>query len=50
MKVNAEVDTLLNKIVKDLEDAKAKDIQIINIKIKCLGRLYDYCRWNLQDI
>ena len=31
MKVNAEVDTLLNKIVKDLEDAKAKDIQIINI-------------------
>ena len=32
MKVNAEVDTLLNKIVKDLEDVKAKDIQIINIK------------------
>ena len=31
MKVNAEVDTLLNKIVKDLEDVKAKDIQIINI-------------------
>ena len=29
MKVNAEVDTLLNKIVKDLEDVKAKDIQII---------------------
>ena len=28
MKVNAEVDTLLNKIVKDLEDVKAKDIQI----------------------
>ena len=24
MKVNAEVDTLLNKIVKDLEDVKAK--------------------------
>jgi ribosome-associated protein len=32
MKVNAEVDSLLNKIVKDLEDVKAKDIQIINIK------------------
>ena len=32
MKVNAEVDTLLNKIVKDLEDVKAKNIQIINIK------------------
>ena len=32
MKVNAKVDTLLNKIVKDLEDVKAKDIQIINIK------------------
>ena len=32
MKVNAEVDNLLNKIVKDLEDVKAKDIQIINIK------------------
>ena len=32
MKISAEVDTLLNKIVKDLEDAKAKDIQIINIK------------------
>ena len=32
MKVNVEVDTLLNKIVKDLEDVKAKDIQIINIK------------------
>ena len=30
MKVNVEVDTLLNKIVKDLEDVKAKDIQIIN--------------------
>ena len=32
MKVNAKVDTLLNKIVKDLEDVKAKDIQIINIQ------------------
>ena len=32
MKVNAEVDTLLNKIIKDLEDVKAKNIQIINIK------------------
>ena len=32
MKSNAKVDILLNKIVKDLEDAKAKDIQIINIK------------------
>ena len=32
MKVNSEVDTLLDKIVKDLEDVKAKDIQIINIK------------------
>ncbi len=26
MKVNAEVDTLLNKIIKDLEDVKAKKV------------------------
>ena len=32
MKVNVEVDNLLKKIIKDLEDVKAKDIQIINIK------------------
>ena len=36
MKVNAKVDTLLNKIVKDLEDVKAKDIQIIKFPLKYL--------------
>ncbi len=32
MKLKAKVDNLLNKIIKDLEDVKAKDIQTINIK------------------
>ena len=32
MKVKVKVGHLLNKIVKDLEDVKAKDIEIINIK------------------
>ena len=39
MKVNAEVDTLLDKIVKDLEDVKAKDIQIINNNTSALDSL-----------